>query len=468
MALFLLEVCYLGLTKVMKLFLDWSSYENAGMGDAYADIPKTGGDFAKAVAVCISSRQCQQAGKGVMCPSYRVSGNPLLSPGGRVKLLKAALNNGQDAALFDSELAEAMNLCLSCKGCKRECENEVDMALIKAEYLAQLRQTQGLPLRNRLLAHLPALLRLPLIGKLIAWRNRHAWLAQAAERWLGIASQARLPLPANKPRAKTDPAEALAASSQTQTEEIALFLDTFNRNFNPGAIAAASSLLKAAGYIVHQIGLPNESGGKPLCCGRTYFANGMIDQARQEASRLLQALQPHIAKGRWVVGLEPSCILSLRDEYLKLGLGPAAAILAERVLLLEEFIAREQTANRWPLAFKSENKRVMVHGHCHQKAVGAMKAMRKVLKSVEGLDFQLVESSCCGMAGHFGLEAEHYASSQVMAELALFPALRAEPQAAIVANGFSCQLQIDNGGFGKPQHLAEILYQTIAQPSEAK
>ncbi|MGZ4968701.1 MAG: (Fe-S)-binding protein [Methylobacter sp.] len=445
----------------MKLFLDWSGYQNAGMGDAYADIPKNGGDFAKAVAVCIGSRQCEQFDKGVMCPSFKVTGNPALSPGGRVKLLKTALNAADDKALFDAELAEAMSLCVSCKGCKRECENEVDMALIKAEYLAQRRQADGLSLRHILWAHLPKLLCWPLVRKLVIWRNRYGWLARIVERLLGIAAQAPLPVPSEHDRREKTVAEnTFYPESTTPVREVVLFVDTFNLHFNPAVAEAAVNLLNAAGYSV-QIAGADENNPTPLCCGRTYFSNGMIDQARNEATRLLQALRPHIDAGRWIVGLEPSCILSLRDEYLKLGLGETATKLAERVLLLEEFIAREQTGKRWPLAFKTDGERVLVHGHCHQKAVGAMKAMRKVLKTVDGLDFELIESSCCGMAGHFGLEAEHYADSQAMAELALFPALRAEPQAAIVANGFSCQQQINNGGFSKPKHIAEILYAAI-------
>ena len=450
----------------MKLFLDWSDYQNAGMGDAYADIPKSGGDFAKAVAVCIASRQCEQAGKGVMCPSFRVTGNPALSPGGRVRLLKTALNAADDSAVFDPGLAEVMNLCISCKGCKRECENELDMALIKAEYLAQRRQSGGLPLRHTLWAHLPRLLRWPLTRKLVTWRNQHAWLAHLVERSLGIASKAPLPVPAEHHRSKKPATEStFPAESSSSAREVVLFVDTFNRRFNPAVAEAAIKLLNTAGYTVQTVGLADAH--ESLCCGRTYFSNGMIAQAQNEAARLLKVLQPHVDAGRIIIGLEPSCILSLRDEYLKLGLGDAASRLAESVLLLEEFIAREQSAQRWPLAFKSDGERMLVHGHCHQKAVGAMKAMRKVLKTVAGLDFELVESSCCGMAGHFGLEAEHYAASQAMAEQALFPALRAEPQAAVVANGFSCQQQIANGGFGKPRHIAEILYAAIAQQEPA-
>jgi hypothetical protein len=441
----------------MKLFLDWSSYENSGMGDAYADIPKTGGDFAKAVAVCINSRQCQQNGKGVMCPSYRVTGNELLSPGGRVKLLKAALNSPDQAALLDNTLAEAMNLCVSCKGCKRECENEVDMALIKAEYLTQLHQAGQLNLRHKLWAHLPRLLNIKVIRPLVILRNRHPWLANIGEKLLGVAARARLPEPVSAAPPTPEPAPNI-----TQKEEVVLFVDTFNRHFNPAVGEAALRLLQAGGYRVHLLG----GSADKLCCGRTYFNNGMLDQARQRAGQLLQALQPHLAAGHWIIGLEPSCILSLRDEYLKMQLGDTASSLAERVLLLEEFIAREQTAGRWPLTFNAEGARLLVHGHCHQKAVGAMKAMRKVLKSVQGLDFELLETSCCGMAGHFGLEAEHYATSQDMAELALFPALRAEPQTGIVANGFSCRLQISNGGFQQPQHIAQLLYTSTVKPTE--
>jgi Fe-S oxidoreductase len=449
----------------MKLFLDWSSYQNAGLGDAYADIPKTGGDFAKAVAVCINSRQCEQTGKGVMCPSYRVTGNPLLSPGGRVKMLKQALNAGDESALSSQDLAEAMDLCVSCKGCKRECENELDMALIKAEYLGQLNQQNGIALRRQIWAHLPSILSWPFSARLVNLRNRHVWLAKLADKWLGISAKIKLPVPVKSPKQPS-----LTESSSLfvkQSEELVLFVDTFNRRFQPEIAEAATKLLQAAGYKVHLLGWSDDQTARNLCCGRTYFNNGLLDQARQQAQHLLQVMEPHLLAGRWVIGLEPSCILSLRDEYLKMHLGESAVNLAERVLLLEEFIAREQTAKRWTLGFKSIGQRVLVHGHCHQKAVGAMKSMRKVLKSVEDLDFDLIESSCCGMAGHFGLESEHVSTAQAMAEQALFPSLRAEPQALVVANGFSCQQQIDNGGFTKPLHIAQLLIASIATVTEA-
>lgn len=452
----------------MKLFLDWSSYENAGMGDAYADIPKHGADYAKAVAVCIGSKQCEQAGKGVMCPSYRISQNPLLSPGGRVKLLKAALNANDEQAFLNpsAELAEAMALCVSCKGCKRECENEVDMALIKAEFLAQQVAQHGMALRRRLWAELPKFLCWPVVRPLLAWRNRSVWLARVLEAGLGISAKVRLPLPARQPF-QYGSSMKQATPDVPVDKQVVLFVDTFNHYFNPAAAEAAQKLLEAGGYQVHIARpLDDDEPNRPLCCGRTYFSNGRPDKAGQEARRLLKALETHVQAGRGIVGLEPSCILSLRDEYLKLGLGEAAQKLAEKVVLLEEFIVREQTAKRWILEFQALPKvsRLLLHGHCHQKAVGAIKSVRKLLKLVPGLDFELIEASCCGMAGNFGVEAEHAAHAQAMAELALFPALRAEPAALLVSNGFSCQQQILNGGFNQPLHLSQVL--CMALPSQ--
>lgn len=449
----------------MKLFLDWSSYQSAGMGDAYADIPKHGADFAKAVAVCIGSKQCQQqADKGVMCPSFRISGNPDLSPGGRVKLLKAALNADNPDALFDPELVAAMDLCVACKGCKRECENEVDMAAIKAEFLAQQAARRGLPLRRTLWGHLPKLLAKPGLRALIGWRNRMPLLAKLAEILLGIGARAELPLPAARPfRA---PAQAVTALEPVE-KQVVLLVDTFNYYFNPASAEAAQTLLESAGYQVH-VAAPfaDDKDRRPLCCGRTYFSNGMLDHARGEARRMLAALSEHIEAGRNIVGLEPSCILSLRDEYLKLDLGEPARKLAEKVVLLEEFIVREQSAKRWTLSFQAipNQNRVLLHGHCHQKAVGSIKSVRKILKQIPEMSFELIESSCCGMAGNFGVEAEHYEDAQAMAELALFPALRAEPDALLVGSGFSCREQIVGGGFAKPLHLAELL--CLALPSQ--
>lgn len=441
----------------MKTFLDWSAYHDAGMGDAYADIPKTGGDFAKAVAVCINSRQCEAEGKQVMCPSYRVTGNAHFSTGGRVRLLKTALNSElAEAALADPTLAEAMDLCVACKGCKRECEANVDMPLIKAEYLAQQAARKGWSWRSRLFAHTPRWLHhLPLLKTVVQWRNKTPLLAKLSEHWLGLSTKRALPQAAAQafqtPNTTTTAANALP--------DVVLLVDTFSRYFDPSIPNAAVAVLQAGGYRV-QIAEPTTNipePQRPLCCGRTYLAQGMIEAARYEAKRLIDAVLPHIRAGRIVVGLEASCVLGLRDDAQALGLGEAAAQVGKNVLLLEEFLAKEITAKRLNLPLKALAGETLIHGHCHQKAVGALKAMRRVLKLIPEHNFSVIEVGCCGMAGTFGIEAEHAELATQMAEQALMPALRTNPEARIVANGFSCRHQMHVHGDDRAQHLAVLL-----------
>lgn len=446
----------------MKTFLDWSAYKDAGMGDAYADIPKTGGNFAKAVAACINSRQCEAEGKQVMCPSYRVSGNTHFSTGGRVRLLKTALNSGlAETALADPTLAEAMDLCVGCKGCKRECEANVDMPLIKAEYLAQRIARDGLSLRSRLFAHTPRWLHQKRwLGKLVAWRNRSPLLAGLGQHLLGLSAECELPEPAAVPFQ----ASAQPVPTASNAPEIVLWVDTFSRHFEPDIPTAAIEVLQAAGYRIH-IAMPAEGveeAGQPLCCGRTYLAQGMVEQARAEASRLVDSLLPHVQAGRVIIGLEASCVLGLRDDAQALGLGEKVAVVAKNVLLLEEFLARESTAKRLHLPLKAlPAGATLIHGHCHQKAVGAMKAMRRVLKLIPEHQFEMIEAGCCGMAGTFGIEAEHSKMASAMAEQALLPALRANPQARVVANGFSCRHQMRVHGDTRARHLALLLREAL-------
>lgn len=451
----------------MKLHLDWSDYANAGQGDAYAGIPATGGDFARAVAVCIRDKHCQnpdRAAKGVMCPSFRVSGTALHSPGGRVEVLKDALNGVLGAAPFAAaRLHEALDLCVGCKGCQRECANQVDMAALKIETLAQRNALTGIPLRDRLYAGLPRWLRWHgTLRALVRLRNRHAWLARLGERWLGIAARRRLPEPAVVPyRAPHLPP---AAEGMDAGREVVLFVDTYARHFAPEVAAAAHAVLAAAGYRVRVLA-PAPDDAEParaLCCGRTYLSHGQVDAARHEAARLLAALRPALLSGTPVVGLEPSCILSLRDEHLRLGLGPDAVRLAKQVWLFEEFLAREADRKRFVPAFKPLPRQVLVHGHCHQKAVGAMKSLRKVLRMIPQLEFEFIEASCCGMAGSFGLDAEHAEISLQMAEADLLPAIRAaDGKTEIVANGFSCRHQIGEGCGREGRHVALLLREAL-------
>lgn len=445
----------------MKQFLDWSTYRDAGLGDAYADIPRTGGNFARAISVCINSQRCESEDRGLMCPSYRVAGDTNLSTGGRVRLLKAALNTSKvRTSLAAAEVAEAMDLCVACKGCKRECENGVDMAMIKIEYLAQQYIRHKPSVRTRLFANLSSLLhRHPVFRPLTRLRNRYGVLARLAEMTLGIAHRRAIPQPVEKTclqQLREQPAKPVDEGR----DEVVLLIDTFTNNFSPRTGEAAKRVLDMAGYRVHIAMAPE--GERPLCCGRTHLANGLVAQAKTEALRMLEVLVPHVLAGRRIVGLEPACLLAIRDDYTFLGLGQEAKRVAQQALLFEEFVAREISSKRFSLELWPVNtgeQPLLVHGHCHQKAVGAMKAMRKVLKAIPELKFELIESSCCGGAGSFGIEAEHADMSTRMAELSLLPALRKKPHAPILANGFSCQQQIREGTQRNAIHLAELLLQ---------
>ncbi len=450
----------------MKHFLDWSSYETAGQGDAYAGIPATGGDFAKAVAVCIGDKQCQRKPKGVMCPSFRATDDPAHSPGGRVKVLKAALNGELgDDAFADTRLAAAMELCVGCKGCKRECANQVDMAAIKIEYQAQRNARTGVSWRDKLVASLPQQLRhRHLVRGLIRWRNRAPWLAKLGEQFFGISAQRQLPEPVATPFVLSSAAYRSMDGGSTD-KDVILFIDTFATHFEPKIARAAQQVLVAAGYNVIPLHpLANDAEpNRALCCGRTYLSLGQVDAARREAQRMHRALRPALEQGIPIVGLEPSCILSLRDDHLKLGLGEQSEALAKQVYLFEEFIAREHDRKRFTLEFQPlPPGKTLVHGHCHQKAVGAMKSLRKVLRLIPEFEFEFIEASCCGMAGSFGLEAEHATVSMQMAELDLLPALRAAPDAAILANGFSCRHQIREGANREASHVALLLRDALA------
>jgi Fe-S oxidoreductase len=245
------------------------------------------------------------------------------------------------------------------------------------------------------------------------------------------------------------------------SKEVVLFIDTFTRYFEPENARAALKVLSAAGYKVHIAG----GDSRPLCCGRTFLAEGLVDEAKIEARRMLDALKPHVARGLAIVGLEPSCLFSLKDEFLAMLPGAATDQLAARAMLFEEFLAAEHKAGRLnDLKLKPlPQRKALVHGHCHQKAFAAMGAVQATLKLVPDLDVQVIESSCCGMAGAFGYEAEHHEVSLKMAELSLLPAIRnAPPDTLLVADGTSCRHQIKDGAQRNAVHVARVLEEALA------
>ncbi|NRB58172.1 MAG: FAD-binding oxidoreductase, partial [Salinicola sp.] len=242
---------------------------------------------------------------------------------------------------------------------------------------------------------------------------------------------------------------------------VVLFVDTFNNYFEGDNAAAARRVLEAAGYRVH---FNVREGERPLCCGRTYLAAGRVDRAKEEARRTLGTLMPYVERGVKIVGLEPSCLLTLRDEFLHFGFGDEGTRLAEAAMLFEEFLVAEKQAGRLNLALEPlAVSRAKVHGHCHQKAFDAFTPVMTVLNWIPGLEVEAIVSSCCGMAGSFGYEAEHIEASQQMAELSLLPAVReAGEDAWIVADGTSCRHQILDGAGREALHVARVLEASLS------
>ena len=440
----------------IKTALDWSEHET-GAGHR-------GDGFAKAVEMCNNNGHCRKFDAGTMCPSYRVTREEQHLTRGRANTLRLALSGqlGPDA-LGSDELYATLELCVSCKGCRRECPTGVDMAKMKVEFLHHYRQRHALSIKERLVAYLPryaphASRLTPLVN--VLQRTFKGLLGFAPQRslpkWRGDAFKDRAPHP------NPLPAVGERVGVRGEGREVVLLIDTFNRYFEPENARAALAVLQAAGYTVH---LPLAvDGGRPLCCGRTYLAAGLVDEARHEARRMIETLAPYVERGVPVVGLEPSCLLGLRDEFLSMLPGAESAELALNAFLIEEFLAREHDAGRLDLKLGPlREKKVLLHGHCHQKAFDAMPAVHKVLKLIPGLEVEAIESSCCGMAGAFGYDAAHYDVSMKMAELSLLPRVRkAGAQELIVADGTSCRHQIRDGAGRAAVHVARVLALALA------
>jgi FAD/FMN-containing dehydrogenase/Fe-S oxidoreductase len=406
----------------LRTSLDWSEW----------------GGFDKAAEMCNNNGHCRKFDAGTMCPSYRATRDEVHLTRGRANTLRLALSGQLE---FDA-LREALDLCVSCKGCKRECPTGVDMARMKIEVLAQHRRSRGLSLRERAIAYMPRYA--PIAARLAPLSNLASTTLKGL---LGFSSRRELP------RWRRD-RFVERAWAKSGGREVLLFVDSFNRWFEPENARAAIRVLEAAGCRVH-VAEPL-TGGRPLCCGRTFLSVGLVDEAKSEARRVLESLGSWVARGIPVIGLEPSCLLGMRDEYTVML--PGAHDLARNAFLLEEFLAREPGT----LRFREMKREVLLHGHCHQKAFDAMPAVQKVLSMIPGLQVQVVETSCCGMAGSFGYEAEHYDVSMRMAELSLLPAIRANPESLLVADGTSCRHQIADGTRREAWHVARLLSEALA------
>ena len=420
-----------------KTALDWSDW----------------GGFGQAVEMCNNNGTCRKMTAGAMCPSYRVTKDEQHVTRGRANSLRLAISGqlGPDAFTSD-EMKETLDLCVSCKACRRECPTGVDMARMKIEFLSAYHTKHGVPLKERLIAHLPVY---------APWAARLSWLmnlrdrlpgaAMLTEKLLGFSARRTLPqwrTPwAQKGRTGT-PADVLGDG-----RDVVLFGDTFNRYYERENLEAAERVLGAGGYRIHRVEPPD--GGRPLCCGRTYLSAGMVEEARREARRTLDALAPFVKKGARVVGLEPSCLFTFRDEFFAMLPKDEVQPLADAALLIEELIAADRPA--LPLA-DQQGRVAHLHGHCHQKAFDAMGAVQAALASIPGLTVKPIESSCCGMSGGFGYGAKTIDVSLAMGELSLLPAVRkAGADDLVVADGTSCRHQIHDGAGREALHVVRVL-----------
>lgn len=428
----------------IKPSLDWSEWNG----------------FDRAIEMCNNNGACRKSNVGVMCPSYRVSKNEQHLTRGRANTLRLAITGQLGADAFTSdEMYQTMDLCVGCKGCKRECPTGIDMAKMKTEFLHHYHQKHGVSLRDRLFAYLPRYApKLKYLSFLLNLRDQVPGFAKISESLLGISSKRKLPLwrtdhftPGSQETADTD-----------NKPEVILLVDTFNSCFEAENANAALEVLSAAGY---KVTCPSPvDKGRPLCCGRTFFSNGLLDEARVEANRMIEALLPYVKRGVPVVGLEPSCLLTLRDEYLALLPGKDTRILSDNAYLFEEFLAKEKLDGKLNLKLNPiAHKQALLHGHCHQKAFAAMSPVQEVLGLIPDLKVKTIDSSCCGMAGSFGYEKEHYEVSMQMAELSLFPAINNDSgDSIIVADGTSCRSQIQHGTGREAVHVAKVLQMALS------
>ncbi|WP_315803572.1 FAD-binding and (Fe-S)-binding domain-containing protein [Bradyrhizobium sp. SZCCHNS3002] len=429
----------------IKTVLDWSAY------------PGAAGGFQGAVEMCNNNGACRKLDGGVMCPSYRATRDEKDVTRGRANTLRLAIS-GQlgPGALSSDEMMETLKLCVSCKACRRECPTGVDMAKMKIEVLAARATTHGLTLRDRLVAYLPRYADMAArFAPLVNLRNHVAPLRALMERVAGISARRKLPAF----RSDTFRVDA-DAFGPADGREVVLFGDTFNRVYERENLDAALRVLIAGGYRVH-VPKPTD-GGRPLCCGRTFLSAGLVGEAKSELQRLVETYAPFASRGVPIIGLEPSCLLTLRDELLSLRNDATAKTISAHALLLEEFLAREAESGRLALPLAPLPGKALLHGHCHQKSFAAFKPVEQVLRLIPELEVETIESSCCGMAGAFGYGAETYEVSLQMAEASLLPAVRkADAATFIVADGTSCRHQIQDGANRGAVHAAQLLAMSL-------
>lgn len=423
--------------------------ENLRLSPDYRTLPvetmfdfSSQGGFAKAAELCNGSGLCRKTQSGTMCPSFMATGDEEHSTRGRANALRLVLSGAvPHKELTGRRLHETFDLCLQCKGCKAECPSNVDVAKLKSEFLHHYHRANGVSLAVRAMGRVWQTNRLgSALAPLSNWLGNLAPARWLNQRLLGI--DARRPLPRFERNHFRRWFARHATNGKATRGPIVLLDDCLTSYCEPGVNRAAVEVLEAAGYEVHLAGL--------ACCGRALISKGLLDEAQQLAAANVATLLPWAERGVPIVGSEPSCLLSLVDDYLDLVPGHAARTVAAQARLIDSHLVREGIE----LPLSADAPQILLHGHCHQKALVGAGETQRALEQLPGSKVRLVDSGCCGMAGSFGYE--HYDLSMAIGERVLLPAVR-EHQGAVAAPGFSCRHQIEHGTGRQAKHPIELL-----------
>lgn len=440
-----------------KLIDAYRADENLRMGPDYQPLQLhthfafsgDNGNFSNAVERCIGMGKCRSQEGGTMCPSYRATGEERYSTRGRSRLLFEMLRGEVIRDAWDSEaVKEALDFCLACKGCKSDCPTQVDMATCKAEFLSHYYKKRRRPLQAYTMGMIHRWARLASFApRLVNFFTQTPLLRDVAKKFAGMAPERTIP------RFALHTFRQLFARRSPKplaNPRVILWPDTFNNYFHPETGIAAVEVLEAAGYKV-------EVPRRHLCCGRPLYDFGMLDQAKAQLVEIMDVLRDEIEEGIPIVGLEPACVAVFRDELPNLFPGdPLAQKLSRQVFMFSEFLVGQTD-----LKLKSLDRKAVVHGHCHHKAVLGMGSETQLLKNL-GLQFDQPESGCCGMSGSFGFKPEHHALSTALAEKALLPAVRAAAEDdMVIADGYSCREQIEQGTGRRALHVAEVVQMAL-------
>jgi FAD/FMN-containing dehydrogenase/Fe-S oxidoreductase len=480
---------------------------NLRYGPAYVTpkIPTTfdfsvDGGIARAAELCAGVGECRKKREGTMCPSYQATREEQHSTRGRANALRLAMTGqlGLDG-FTDPAVKEVLDLCLECKACKSECPTNVDMARLKAEFLLQYYKKHGLPWRNRILGRLNALSRFGQSGVEISnWFLRSRPGRWFLDKFLGIDRRRTLPPFSEDSSAEwfeecraqlksRNPAHSLIVdmfpallqiisldqwSELGYPDRVLLFADTFSRYYEPSVWEAARDVVSQLGFTVFPSprGLSARNHFRSFCCGRPAISNGLLELAVRQARLQVNQLFPWAEAGMLIVGCEPSCILTMKDDYPALLRGEEreeAEVVAAACLTFEEFVESSVAKRPFHVKFRPGPKTILVQSHCHQRALVGMEPALRLLRRIPGAEVIDPDAGCCGMAGSFGYEKEHYEISRLIGEQRLFPAVRqADADTVIVASGFSCRTQIHHFTGKTAMHPAQLLASLMERPQE--